>query len=119
MKIIVAGGRNFDSYTLLETALNFYLARLQRNHIKIAILSGAARGADTLAEKYALTNGHSLERYPANWDRDGKSAGYKRNTLMSDKADALVAFWDTKSKGTKHMFDTAKQKGLRVRVVQY
>ena len=56
---------------------------------------------------------------PADWDLDGKSAGFKRNVKMAEYADALVAFWDGESKGTKHMIETAKEKGLDIRIKHY
>ena len=54
-----------------------------------------------------------LSTSPADWDLDGKSAGFKRNVKMAEYADALVAFWDGESKGTKHMIETAKEKRTR------
>lgn len=52
-------------------------------------------------------------------DLYGKSAGYKRNSEMAEIADALIAFWDCSSKGTKDMIDIAKNKNLLVRVIKY
>ena len=34
-------------------------------------------------------------------------------------ADALIVFWDGKSRGTKNMIDTATKRGLKVAVVRY
>lgn len=56
---------------------------------------------------------------PADWDKHGKSAGYKRNEEMARNADALIAFWDGKSKGTKHMIDIARECNLPARIVKY
>lgn len=56
---------------------------------------------------------------PADWDLYGKSAGFKRNVQMAEYADALVAFWDGASSGTKHMIETAQKMGLDVRVKKY
>jgi len=80
------------------------------------ILSGAARGADRLGECWAAEQGIACERYPADWDRYGKSAGYRRNVQMASCADALVALWDGASRGTEHMIEHARQRGLRVYV---
>ena len=57
--------------------------------------------------------------FPADWDLEGKSAGFKRNVKMAEYADALVAFWDGESKGTKHMIEIAKEKGLDIRIKRY
>ena len=57
--------------------------------------------------------------FPADWDKHGKSAGYKRNLEMAENADALIAFWDGESRGTKHMIDIAKEKNLLTRIIRY
>lgn len=59
----------------------------------ITVVSGKARGADTLGEQYAKEHGYSIQYFPADWERYGKAAGYLRNTEMAKNADALVAFW--------------------------
>ena len=114
-KVIVAGGRDFDNYELLEKEMDFLL----QNKTNVEIVSGTARGTDTLGERYAKSRGHRLIRFPADWDRFGLSAGYKRNEIMGHDADALVAFWDKTSKGTKHMIDIANRLGLEARIVRY
>jgi len=70
-------------------------------------------------KKYANERGYPIKQFPADWNKYGKSAGYKRNEEMAKYADALIAFWDGKSKGTKHMIDLAKRYGLKVKVVIY
>lgn len=81
------------------------------------VVSGCARGADQLGEQWAASKGISVDRFPAGWDRYGKSAGYRRNIEMADHAQALIAIWNG-SPGTKHMIDIARQKGLRVYVAK-
>lgn len=63
---------------------------------------------------WARRNNVPVEKYPANWDKYGKSAGYIRNEEMAKVADSLLAIWDGKSRGTKHMIDIATKKGLTV-----
>lgn len=72
-----------------------------------------------MGERYARERGFQLRRFPADWEQYGKSAGHIRNAKMADNADALIAFWDGESKGTKNMIDNARRKGLAVRVIQY
>ena len=72
----------------------------------VIIISGHARGADTLGERFAREQGHGLEIYPADWDSFGKRAGFIRNSRMVAIADAAVAFWDGASHGT---LDTIKK----------
>jgi hypothetical protein len=115
MKIIIAGGRAFNDYNLLCQKCD----KLLSLQVEIEIVSGTANGADKLGERYANKKGYPVKKFPANWEKYGKSAGYKRNEEMAKYADALIAFWDGKSKGTKHMIDLAKRYDLKVKVVTY
>lgn len=117
-RVIVAGGRDFRNYDLLKKKLDYYLSRVRATH-DIRIVSGLARGADRLGLVYAKENHLPVDQFPAKWNEHGKRAGYLRNAEMANNADALVAFWDGQSKGTKHMIDIAKKKKLKVRVVHY
>ena len=116
-KVIIAGGRDFNDYELLKNKCDYYLSNL--DNPEIVIISGAARGADSLGEKYAKERGYEIDSHPADWDKYGKSAGYRRNKEMVDIASAAICFWDGKSKGTKHMIESAKDKGLKIRVYNY
>lgn len=115
-RVIVAGSRNFDDYELLSDTSD---KLLQNKGKDVVIVSGTARGADTLGEQYAAERGFQISRFPADWDRFGKSAGYRRNVQMAENADALVAFWDGVSRGTGHMINIAKEKNLLVRIKYY
>ena len=119
IKVIIAGTRDFDNYELLKQKMDKILAGRVRNNEEIIIVSGTARGADKLGERYAREKGYKIERYPANWDKYGKRAGYIRNEQMAKVADACVCFWDEQSKGTKHMIDLANQYKLVLRVINY
>jgi len=72
------------------------------------IVSGGAKGADSLAEEYAQQKEFTVVVYKAMWDLYGKSAGFKRNVQIIDDSDEVIAFWDGKSKGTKHSINLAK-----------
>ena len=115
MKIIIAGGRDFDNYDLLCQKVDKILSRQS----EIEIVSGTAKGADKLGERYATERGYPIKRFPADWGQYEKRAGYIRNEDMAEYSDALIAFWNNKSKGTKHMIDIAKQEGLLVRIIIY
>ena len=106
----------FDNYELLKDKLDKLLKLRSSN---CSIVSGTARGADSLGEVYAKEKGYLLTKFPAQWDKFGKSAGYRRNEEMAKNADGLVAFWDGQSRGTKHMIDIAKAQGLAVRIINY
>ena len=117
-RVIIAGTRSFNDYELLRDSCNNLLSEKQRTHT-VVVISGTARGADQMGERYAKERGFQLRRFPADWEQYGKSAGHIRNAKMADNADALIAFWDGESKGTKNMIDNARPKGLAVRVIQY
>ena len=82
-----------------------------------SIVSGGARGADSLAEKYAAEKGIPITVVPAEWDKYGKSAGYRRNVQIVAESDEVVAFWDGESKGTQHTIDIAGKAGKKVSVI--
>ena len=117
-RVIIAGTRSFNDYELLRDSCNNLLSEKQRTHT-VVVISGTARGADQMGEHYARERGFQLRRFPADWEQYGKSAGHIRNAKMADNADALIAFWDGESRGTKNMIDNARRKGLAVRVIQY
>ncbi|PSB00485.1 DUF2493 domain-containing protein [Merismopedia glauca] len=115
LKVIVAGSRSFSDFGLLSERLDFYL----QHHQAVEIVSGTARGADRLGERYASQRGLSVARFPADWSRFGRSAGYRRNEVMAGYASHAVIFWDGVSSGTAHMVRLAQQHGLVVRVVRF
>lgn len=111
--VIIAGSRNFTDYDLLERKCDIIFSRKKPT----IILCGEAKGADSLGKRYAFERGLAVQPYPADWRKNGRSAGYMRNEEMLRNADALVAFWDGESPGTKHMIKIARQAGIPVRVV--
>jgi hypothetical protein len=116
MKTIIAGGRNFTNYKKLCKVCDNIL----QDQTNIEIISGAYyKGADKLGEQYAKERGYKITFFKANWKRYGKAAGPKRNQAMANYADALIAFWDKKSKGTKNMIQLAKNKELKVEICNY
>lgn len=117
-RVIIAGTRDFSNYELLKEKCDNILST-KRQDSNIVIVSGTAKGADRLGERYARERGFLLRRFPADWDKDGNKAGPIRNAKMADNADALIAFWDGTSRGTAHMIKTAKEKGLATRVINY
>ena len=76
-----------------------------------------AKGPDRIGKLWADDYGYPVKTYPADWDNFGKSAGYRRNEEMVKNADALIAFWDGKSPGTKHMIDLALKKPLDIIII--
>jgi len=126
VRIIIAGGRKFSDYAMLKRTMVKFIKKLH-DHINfndVEIVSGGARGTDRLGERFAKELGHRLKIFQADWDFYGKSAGYIRNDVMLKYAEesdhsVLVAFWDSRSKGTKNMIDIAKKSLDSVEVISY
>jgi hypothetical protein len=114
IKVIIAGSRTFDNYDLLFEKCSEILE--DYNNIEIEIVSGNAKGADRLGERFAKEKGFVLTLSPADWNKFGKSAGYIRNKEMAEYADILIVFWDGVSKGTKHMIDLAEKNELKITI---
>lgn len=111
MKTIIAGSRSVNDIKIVLTAAE----NAEAIGITVTeVVSGCARGVDQLGEQIALMNGIPIKKFPADWERFGKRAGFLRNVQMADYAEALIAVWDGESKGTKHMIDMAKARGLKV-----
>jgi len=115
MKVIVAGSRDFNDYHTLKEKLDMIL----KNQKEVTIISGTAKGADKLGERYASEHHHKVEQYVPMWDIFGKKAGYMRNEEMAKHSDACVVFWDGKSRGTKHMIDISKKHKLKLRIIKF
>jgi hypothetical protein len=112
MKVIIAGSRDFNDYALLKQTVDFF----QRQYGPITeIVCGMARGADLLGRRYGHEHNIPVREMPADWNRFGKSAGYKRNTQMAEytgSQGALIAFHMHNSRGTQHMIDISRNKGM-------
>jgi len=117
MKIIVSGSRSITQRKFIYDKLDALTAKLDDF---IIVTGGCPRGADQLAEDWALTNGITVINYHAEWDKLGKAAGILRNQKMLNESGAktLVAFWDGISKGTADCIARARKKGLKVRIIK-
>lgn len=114
-KVIVAGGRDFASFTRLCMILDGHF----RETGGVEIVSGGARGVDSMAERWARTRGIFCDVHPADWKKYGKRAGMVRNAEMAEIADELVAIWNGESRGTAAMIDMMKRRGKPVTVYGY
>lgn len=117
-RVVIAGGRTFQDYDLLSARCKDILAD-KMGTFEVTILSGGAKGADQLGERFAKEHNLDIEYHKADWKSFGKRAGLIRNAEMAENADALIAFWDGASSGTKNMIDNAYQNGLIVDIIKY
>lgn len=116
VKTIIAGGRDFVDVEFMRESIEEVL-RYGWNVSRV--LCGLARGADTLGADWAVDNEVPIDYYPAQWENTGKSAGHIRNAVMANDGEALIAFWDGKSRGTKDMISKALKKGLYIKIFRY
>lgn len=131
MKVIIAGGRDYADY---KTVCKVCDHMLQNQTDDLEIVSGACSsgkhtftradgtkvyGADGLGERYAAERNYAIKHFPADWNQFKRAAGFKRNVQMAEYADALIAFWDGKSPGTKNMIELATKRDFKIKVHNY
>ena len=117
LKIGVVGSRGFNDYKLMCDTLDEYLDRV------FVIVSGGAKGADSLGERWAKDNHVKTLIIRPEW-RDGEgnynpSAGFDRNHDIVDNSDIIIAFWDGLSRGTENTISIAKEQAKEVKIVYY
>ena len=115
MKVIVAGSRTFTDYNKLKQSIsdNFDISTITQ------IISGGATGADTLAEQFATENNIEPIILKPEWDKFGKSAGYRRNKDIIDNCDVVIAFWNGESPGTKHSINIATKQNKKTIIIKF
>ena len=119
MRLLICGDRNWDSLSVIYTAVCNILSIQWATGSEITwIIEGEAKGADLMGRQVAANLGIPIKSYPANWNNWGKSAGPIRNRVMLKEGnpDLILAFHDniSSSKGTKDMITIARRKGVPV-----
>lgn len=109
MKIAVVGSRDYKDLEQVHLVISI----LPKDTI---IVSGGARGVDTMAKMSANSCDLIYKEFAADWKSFGKKAGFLRNKRIVEFSDRIICFWDGKSKGTKITIDLAKaaNKGLEI-----
>lgn len=109
MNVAVIGSRSFNDYDLVKNTLKL---------IKIDLLiSGHAKGADTLGERYADENNIPKKIFLPDWEKHGKAAGMIRNTDIIENAEFIIAFWDGSSKGTLDSMNKATKLNKKILII--
>jgi predicted Rossmann fold nucleotide-binding protein DprA/Smf involved in DNA uptake len=114
-RVVIAGCRDYDNYNEAKAYIDICLSNIRKRN-EIIIISGGAKGADSLGERYAEENGFKVEKYPADWERYGRSAGPRRNRQMAEISDYVICFWDGESRGTRSMIESARKFGKPVKI---
>jgi len=136
MRVIICGSRIIKG----PDGMQHVMDGIQACPFEITeVITGGAEGVDELGDAWAKQAGIDRVIFPANWKGKGKAAGYKRNQKMAWYArifdtygvhsedgtksieelpnklkGAVLAVWDGKSTGTKHMIEIAQELGLPV-----
>lgn len=119
--LLIAGTRTYDDYFEFCAVCDHMLSEVK---MPVCIVSGGAKGADALAERYAKEHDHQLKVFPARWNKYGKKAGPLRNIEMNDYISehdnrGCLCLWDGKSKGTESNFKLARERGTRLSIWNY
>lgn len=130
MRIIIAGSRGIKG----DEAVRLIDEAVKKSGWQVdEVVSGCASGVDEAAIKWAEANFIDLVKMPANWKKYNKAAGYKRNQKMAwyirvieeifnikgeecpeKYKPGLIAIWNYKSAGTRHMIDIATEMGISI-----
>ena len=112
--VIICGSRDYDNYERLKSMCDYYLSRKIQGGEKVVIISGGAKGADSLGERYAKERGLEVRVFKADWDKYGKRAGILRNTRMAEISNACIAFPSaySENKGTTRILEKIKNVNL-------
>lgn len=115
--VLVAGSRTYNDYEEFVRIMD----KVLENQTEVQLVSGGARGADSMAEAYAAARHIPIKVFPADWKQYGKSAGYRRNRQMHEflaqfKNRGCILFWDGQSKGTQHNIGLADEFDTPLRI---
>ena len=117
-RILIAGCRDFNNYKIATRYSNRCLSEIKKQY-DLIIVSGGAKGADMLGERFANEKKLKIERYLPDWQKYGKAAGPKRNKEMAAVSDYIIYFWDKKSRGTASTIRYGRllDKPIRVKII--
>ena len=138
-RVVIAGSRNFKDYELLTIEADYMLSNKIKEGYEIVVVSGRARGTDSLGERYAEEKGYRIDKYPADWNNldvqpckikynkfnkpYNALAGHNRNEQMAKHAlevnGGCLLFHDGTSTGTKNMIDLCIKLKLNHHVILY
>lgn len=105
MKVIIAGSRTIEDYRTVGQAITASKFKITE------VVCGCAIGVDRIGQVWAIANGIPVKEMPADWNKNGKSAGPRRNALMAEYADAAIIVWDGKSPGSANMIKQMQKLG--------
>lgn len=109
VNIAVLGSRTYSNEKYIVDNILEVLKKEELSIESIVVFSGGAKGVDTIAVKSMKEMGARVNEIIPNWKKFKKSAGIIRNQKIVNEADIVIAFWDGRSRGTKHSINLAKK----------
>lgn len=109
MKVAIVGSRS----------LNFEIPKECIPPETTQIISGGAKGTDMSARRFALENKIQILEILPDYALYSRSAPLKRNDIIVNLADLVVAFWDGKSRGTKYVIEKCKETSTPCRIYKF
>lgn len=113
MKLAIIGSRTFNNYNLLKETLEQYKSKITK------VISGGAKGADSLGEQWAKENNIQTQIFYPDWDKYQKAAGFIRNKDIIENCDVCIAFWDEVSIGTKHSLSLCEKLNKPYKIIKF
>ena len=113
MRLAIIGSRGFNDVGLLNDILNPLVFEVT------LVVSGGARGADLMGQIWAENHGIDTLIFAADWNKNGKSAGFIRNEDIIKNCDKAIAFWDGISNGTRHSISLCEKHNKPCRIINY
>lgn len=117
MKCMISGSRSLNdskSRCIVFETLN----EIHKSTPIYVLISGNANGIDKIAEEWATTHTIEIKKFIPEWEKYKKAAGLMCNKKMLEESDKLIAFWDGKSKGTKHAIEMAMRTEKILKIVK-
>ena len=114
MKFLVTGSRSCTD----ESTVIAEMDALHKSQIITHLIVGNAKGVDEMIVAWASSRGIPISVYKPDWKQYGRGAGLVMNGTMIAESDAVIAFWDLKSKGTKHAINSAIKCGKLHKIVK-
>lgn len=111
MKVAIVGSRHYRNYKQFKKKL------VPFKDVITHVVSGGAKGTDTMAERWAHENGKRLTVHSARWGKYGKAAGPIRNTKIVRDVQMVIAFLAPSSKGTRDTIQKAQAANLPVHIM--
>jgi hypothetical protein len=116
MKLAVIGSRNFTDYNFFKEKLEYLTQNIKEDIVYVS--GGCKNSADELIKRYCQENSHELIEFLPDYKQYGKAATHIRNSQIVEFSDALIAFFNGSSPGTKSILEKVKKKGLKIKIVK-